>query len=423
MQAVKDPHAFLAMQSESKNIPEIRFPEFQNAWLSRRLSELLSESKKRNFDSTYSRDEVLSVSGELGVVNQIDHLGRSYAGESILNYHVLESGDIVYTKSPLKANPYGIIKMNKGPSGIVSTLYAVYKVNPKTCDGSFLDYYFSLDDHTNRYLRPLVRKGAKNDMKISNSHVLSDPIFAPGLVEQRKIAASLSAVDKRIGQLAGKKGLLLKYKKGVMQQVFNQSIRFKDENGNDFPDWEERTLGEVGENIIGLTYSPNQVTDADNGIIVLRSSNIREDRLVLDDLVRVSSKINSKLEIRDNDILICTRNGSQQLIGKNILIDKIRFPMTFGAFMSVFRSDQNAFIVHLLKTDSYLAQVRANLGARINQITTKTLNSFRFRFPCIDEQAKIAAFLSHLQARIDLVDQQLKVTKAFKKGLLQQMFV
>lgn len=80
-----------------------------------------------------------------------------------------------------------------------------------------------------------------------------------------------------------------------MQQIFNQNIRFKDDNGNDFPDWEERTLGEVGENIIGLTYSPNQVTDADNGIIVLRSSNIREDRLVLDDLVRVSSKINSKL--------------------------------------------------------------------------------------------------------------------------------
>lgn len=97
--------------------------------------------------------------------------------------------------------------------------------------------------------------------------------------------------------------------------------------------------------------------------------------------------------------------------------------MTFGAFMSVFRSDQNAFIVHLLKTDSYLAQVRANLGARINQITTKTLSSFRFKFPCIDEQAKIAAFLSHLQAKIDPVEQQLEVTKAFKKGLLQQMFV
>src|ERR1044071_5451136 len=140
------------MSVDTRNTPKIRFPEFHKEWENRRLSHLLSESKKRNFDATYTRDDVLSVSGELGVLNQINYLGRSYAGESILNYHVAESGDIVYTKSPLKANPYGIIKLNKGPSGIVSTLYAVYKVNPDTCDGWFLDYYFLLDDHTNKYL-------------------------------------------------------------------------------------------------------------------------------------------------------------------------------------------------------------------------------------------------------------------------------
>src|SRR6476660_5945811 len=156
------------MSQKCQTSPKIRFPQFRDAWKRRGLRELLSESKKRNFDSTYSRRDVLSVSGELGVINQIDHLGRSYAGESILNYHVVEHGDVVYTKSPLKANPYGIIKTNKGTAGIVSTLYAVYRVNSLTCDGLFLDYYFSLDNHTNKYLRPLVRKGAKNDMKISN---------------------------------------------------------------------------------------------------------------------------------------------------------------------------------------------------------------------------------------------------------------
>lgn len=135
-----------------KNIPEIRYPEFKDDWQHTKLSDLLSEAKKRNEDLKYGKDVVLSISGELGIVNQIEHLGRSYVGASVHNYHVVETGDIVYTKSPLKANPFGIIKLNKGKAGIVSTLYAVYKVNNKTCYGPWLDYYFSLDANTNRYL-------------------------------------------------------------------------------------------------------------------------------------------------------------------------------------------------------------------------------------------------------------------------------
>jgi type I restriction enzyme S subunit len=102
------------MENSENNIPAVRFPEFQEDWKHRKLNELLSESRKRNTDFKFSKDEVLSVSGELGIVNQIEHLGRSYAGESVHNYHVVERNDIVYTKSPLKANPYGIIRLNKG---------------------------------------------------------------------------------------------------------------------------------------------------------------------------------------------------------------------------------------------------------------------------------------------------------------------
>jgi type I restriction enzyme S subunit len=117
------------MEKQQSKKPLIRFPEFKDAWEHKRLNELLSEAKKRNEDLKYGKDKVLSVSGELGIVNQIEHLGRSYAGVSVHQYHVVEVGDIVYTKSPLKANPFGIIKLNKGKAGIVSTLYAVYKVN------------------------------------------------------------------------------------------------------------------------------------------------------------------------------------------------------------------------------------------------------------------------------------------------------
>lgn len=102
---------------------------------------------------------MLSVSGEYGIINQIEFQGRSFAGESVAEYHVVETNDIVYTKSPLKANPYGIIKVNNGAPGIVSTLYAVYH----PCEGTvaeYIDYYFGNDLRLNKYLKPLVNISA-----------------------------------------------------------------------------------------------------------------------------------------------------------------------------------------------------------------------------------------------------------------------
>lgn len=202
---------------------QIRFKDDQGRafpeWEEKRLSEALSVSNNRNYALSYGKEDVLSVSGEYGIVNQISFMGRSYAGESVANYHIVGHGDIVYTKSPLKANPYGIIKVNKGAAGIVSTLYAVYQVK-KNSSGLYLEYYFQLDDNTNRYLRPLVRKGAKNDMKINNSHVLTGRISLPSLPEQQKIAAFLSALDVKIDQVGQQLQRMQTFKKGLLQQMF-----------------------------------------------------------------------------------------------------------------------------------------------------------------------------------------------------------
>ena len=141
-------------------------------WPSVPLKSILTEKKEKNFNALFSRTEVLSVSGKYGVVNQVKHLGRSYAGESILDYNVVDQYDIVYTRSPLKNNPYGIIKSNKGQPGVVSKLYAVFECKNSTTS-TFIENYFELDVNANRYLRPLVHKGAKNSMNISKRRFLS----------------------------------------------------------------------------------------------------------------------------------------------------------------------------------------------------------------------------------------------------------
>lgn len=196
--------------SHGKNYPN---------WSIKKLNELLSESKHRNYDMKYDKGNVLSVSGEYGIVNQIEHMGRSYAGVSVANYHVVEKGDIVYTKSPLKSNPFGIIKVNQGEPGIVSTLYAVYKCKTNV-DGKYLDYYFQIDDNTNKYLRPLVHKGAKNDMKINNEHVLTNTISIPEKEEQVNIVTFLVSIDEKINHLKYQLENARMFKKGLLQKMF-----------------------------------------------------------------------------------------------------------------------------------------------------------------------------------------------------------
>lgn len=409
------------MEKQQSKKSLIRFPEFKDAWEHKQLNELLSEAKKRNEDLKYGKDEVLSVSGELGIVNQIEHLGRSYAGVSVHQYHVVEVGDIVYTKSPLKANPFGIIKLNKGKAGIVSTLYAVYKVNQQTAYGPFIDYYFSLDANTNRYLRPLVKKGAKNDMKINNAYVLHDRIFAPTIPEQKRIASFFTVLDKKIAELKQKKTLLEQYKKSVTQKLLSQELRFKDKNGKPFSKWEKKKLGQIGECFIGLTYSPNDVVES-GGTLVLRSSNIQNGTLAFEDNVFVNAKIADKNFVKENDILICARNGSRSLIGKCALIKKEHEGYAFGAFMSIFRSDNNHFVYQLFQTDSFYKQVNEHLGATINQVTTKSLNSFSFLFPCKEEQNRITDFLSRIDSKIEHTQELINKTQQYKKGLLQNMF-
>ena len=170
---------------------------FINVWEQRKLIDYLEVSSLKNKTEVYGKEDVLSVSGDFGIVNQIEFQGRSFAGASVANYGVVETGDIVYTKSPLKANPYGIIKTNKGKTGIVSTLYAVYKPKENT-DSKFVQVYFEQDARMNNYMQPLVNKGAKNDMKVSDENALKGLVSFPQKAEQIAISGYFDNLDNLI---------------------------------------------------------------------------------------------------------------------------------------------------------------------------------------------------------------------------------
>ena len=199
--------------------PTVRFKGFTDPWEQRKLEDYLTVSTEKNTVNIYGRFDVLSVSGDYGIVNQIEFQGRSFAGASVSNYGVVQTGDVVYTKSPLNSNPYGIIKTNKGKPGIVSTLYAIY--HPKeNAFSDFIQVYFEQHARMNNYMHPLVNKGAKNDMKVSAENALKGPVCFPSRVEQESISAFFSVLDHLITLHQRELEKLQSIKKSLLETMF-----------------------------------------------------------------------------------------------------------------------------------------------------------------------------------------------------------
>ena len=200
--------------------PLVRFAGFEGEWERVKLGDCLEISTEKNEDNTYGINEVLSVSDEEGVVNQIQLLGRSYAGKSVSSYKVLKTNQIVYTKSPLKAKPFGIIKVNKGDIGIVSVLYAVFDAK-KGVFPDFIHYYFEPPFRINNYLHPLIKRGAKNTMNISDIDSLQGEIAIPcSIEEQQAIANYFTKLDRKIELETQKLEKLKQIKSACLSKMF-----------------------------------------------------------------------------------------------------------------------------------------------------------------------------------------------------------
>ena len=199
--------------------PEIRFAGFTDPWEQRKLEDYVVVSTAKNVDGRFNKEDVLSVSGEYGIVNQIAFQGRSFAGSSVLNYGIVNTGDIVYTKSPLNSNPYGIIKVNKGIPGIVSTLYAVYRPQDNV-HTNFIQVYFEQHERMNNYMHPLVNKGAKNDMKVTAENALKGVVTFPSREEQVIISEFFDRLDSLITLHQRKLELLRNIKKSMLDKMF-----------------------------------------------------------------------------------------------------------------------------------------------------------------------------------------------------------
>ena len=396
------------------NVPNLRFPEFQGEWTTSLLSDYLTENKERNKKGEFDKTDVLSVSGDYGIVNQIELLGRSFAGASVLPYHVVRHGNIVYTKSPLKEYPYGIVKANTGVDGIVSTLYAVYNIK-NNVDAQFIEYYFSSANRTNRYFKPIVRIGAKHDMKIGNQEVLANKVTFPNLEEQTKIASLFRFLDERIATQNKIIEDLKMLKSAIIENVFDDKHS------------ERLQLDNVGSYIRGLTYSSNDVVEH-GGTLVMRSNNIVNGSLLdyNNNVVFVNKQMSAEQQLQNGDIVICMANGSSSLVGKSSFYDgNCHSPITVGAFCGIYRSKE-PIVKWLFQTNKYRRYIWNSLqggNGAIANLNGEDILNMSFSIPnapikdtCVKMLTSVDSALGNNMSLCALYTLQ-------KQHLLRQMFI
>ncbi|MBN8420806.1 MAG: restriction endonuclease subunit S [Verrucomicrobia bacterium] len=411
----------------TKSIPLLRFPTFKDSW----KRWLLDQFATRGSGHTPSKSHPEYYGGDIDWISLADsnRLDNGYIDKT-----KSKITDLGLKHSSAVLHPAGTVILSRdagvGKSAVmkqpmaVSQHFIVWRPTSGISAGWFIYYWLQI-------MKPEFERIAIGSTikTIGLPYFKKLEISAPTVLEQQKIADFLTAVDKRIQQLSQKKALLEDYKKGVMQQLFTQTLRFKDDHGNEFPDWEEKTLGELFIFKNGFNAEKNQYGTGVkfiNVLDVLSPRPITYKRII--GQVEIPAKDFPKFEVKFGDLLFQRSSETREEVGQaNVYLDKER-SAGFGGF--VIRGQPKAkfdslFMNYLLRTPIARNEITTKSGGSTRyNVSQDTLGEARIVMPSsLPEQTKIVNFLTALDRKIETVAQQITHTQTFKKGLLQQMFV
>lgn len=400
--------------------PIVRIKGFEKDWISCLLSDCLTICNERNHQLQYGKKDALSVSDEYGVVNQIQHLGRSYAGKDVSGYKILRKNQIVYTKSPLKQKPYGIIKVNDNEDGIVSVLYAVYDTQNGICP-DFLNRYFEPHGRINKYLIPIINKGAKNTINVSDAQALQGRINIPvSEDEQKAIAGFFSDLDKLIVASTNRVSSLRKMKAASLQAMFPQKgetrpiVRFKG-----FEDeYSSMTANELFKTFDERNHPELPVLSACQDIrgMVPRSESgydIFHDK---------SNEVTYKC-VLPGQFVIHLRSFQGGFAHSSV--EGICSPAyTVFGFKEDDKHD-DYYWKYIFMSKAFIDRLKLiTYGIRDGRsISFKEFMEMNFVFPSYEEQKQISIFFRTIDKQISLEEQKLESLKRIKSACLDKMFV
>ena len=259
-------------------------------------------------------------------------------------------------------------------------------------------------------------------LEVTNSEIKKILFDAPNLKEQHKIASFLASVDTKIEQLGKKKELLELYKKGMMQKLFSQEVRFKDEQRNEYPDWEEKLLGDISNLSKGKGISKTDVK-VDGTVKCIRYGELytRYGETISNVLSSTNVPISELVLSQKNDVIIPASGETALDIASAACITVEG--VAVGGDINIIRCQQNGIFLAYYLISKKIDIARLAQGVSIIHLYSAQLASLSLRIPSKQEQQKIANFLSAIDKKIELVAEQLEQARTFKKGLLQRMFI
>ena len=403
--------------------PELRFKEFDGSWEKNSIQYFMDkkyilDQMDGNHGELYPKSEEFSIDG-IPYVSSTDFSSGEVDFNSckrlplprakLFKKGIAKNGDVLFAHNAT-VGPVTILKTDLD-FVILSTTATYYRCDDNYLQNIFLKNYFESEYFIQQYFG-IMSQSTRNQVPITTQRKLF--ISIPQIEEQTKIATFLSSVDEKINQLTQKHQLLSQYKQGMMQKLFSQQIRFKANDGSEFEEWEEKQLGDVCHFINGRAYK--QTEWEKEGTPVIRLQNLTGSG---------KEYYYSTLNLPDHQY--CYNNDLLYM-----------WSATFGPIF--WQGEKAIFHYHIWKVevkpqqldkqymyyllDEMTEKMKSSLnGSTMLHVTKQGMESTKKNLPSIEEQTKIANFLSAIDQKIEVTEQQIEQAKQWKKGLLQQMFV
>ena len=395
--------------------PKLRFKEFDGGWTKSTIqffmdNNFILDQMDGNHGELYPKSEEFSATGvpyisatdfSFGDVNFATCKRLPIERAKLFKKGIAKNGDVLFAHNAT-VGPVAILKTDLD-FVILSTTATYYRCEATYLNNHYLKNYFESDFFVQQYFG-IMSQSTRNQVPITTQRKLN--IAVPNIQEQTKIASFLSAVDEKISQLTQKHELLSQYKQGMMQKLFSQQLRFKADDGSEFGEWENSYIGNECKITTGNKDTQNKVDDGLYPFFV-RSQTVEkinsysmdcEAILTSGDGVGVGKNyhyMNGKFDFHQR--VYCLYEFSERLIGRYLYI-----------YFSNYFYDR----VKRLSAKNSVDSVRMDM-----------ISKMEIKLPCLEEQTKIANFLSAIDQKIEVVAQQIEQAKMWKKGLLQQMFV
>lgn len=396
------------------NIPYFRFPEFTDEWEEKRLGEIADRITRKNKDSETNLP--LTISSIDGLVDQRTYFNKVVASKDMSGYYLLKNGEFAYNKSYSVGYDYGSIKrLDKYDMGALSTLYICFALKAESVSDFLIKYFDSQKWYKEIYM--ISAEGARNHglLNVPTEDFFKIKLHLPKKVnEQQKIADFLSKIDKKITNQETVVSDYENMKKGLMQKIFNQEVRFKADDGSEYPKWEEKRIGEVFEFVNGKAHEKN-ISD-DGKYIVVNSKFISSNGTIR----KYSNEEACPLK-KGDIVMVMSDVPNGKAMSKCFLIDMDNKYTLNQRICALKTKEIPEFYIYQISRNKYF--MKFDDGISQTNLRKEDVLKCPIIVPSMEEQQKIADCLSAIDRKIEAEKKILEDWKELKKALLQQIFV